>query len=328
MHVFNVFPLAILAQGSGLALSFSYAMAGASDVLGQLRTAFTGQQKRRSDENDEPAAKTASTAPSMADLTEALRLVMKEELSPLREDVQGLKAAMEEQKAQTGGLRGMVEVHAREIAEVKAKTIDNGEIVQLVKDTVKQQLESSNVVVATQLPNPAGKCTQSDKDDLDAGVKLQLRIQGKVERKEWNVLAATAFTQVGLNLAELGAKVLGGKNNKVYKGAPQTRITVKFNDVEDRQLCRSKLIDMENNFEPQATYKGNPVEVWRVEPLYVMYRQSRFFDNTKMLARRMGVKYEELDVNPKWDERTVYHKGELVGYQDLVSWEFVAVKGQ
>ena len=99
---------------------------------------------------------------------------------------------------------------------------------------------------------------------------------------------------------------------------------MKFNDMEEKSMCRNALVDIEDNFAPKAVCNGAPVEVWRVDPKYVKARQSKFFTAARMLARKKGLNFErEIDLNPKWDERTMCTKdGTLLGFQDIETWEF------
>ena len=164
-------------------------------------------------------------------------------------------------------------------------------------------------------------CEQNDADDEEAEMKLQLRIKGKIQRADYNVKVAEVLSSVQLGLAELGAKVMGGGYNEKLD---QTRVTVKFNDMEEKSMCRNALVDIEDNFAPKAVCNGAPVEVWRVDPKYVKARQSKFFTAARMLARKKGLNFErEIDLNPKWDERTMCTKdGTLLGFQDIETWEF------
>ena len=174
-------------------------------------------------------------------------------------------------------------------------------------------------------PMPSGLmvkgCEQNDADDEEAKMKLQLRIKGKIQRADYNVKVAEVLSSVQLGLAELGAKVMGGGYNEKLD---QTRVTVKFNDMEEKSMCRNALVDIEDNFAPKAVCNGAPVEVWRVDPKYVKARQSKFFTAARMLARKKGLNFErEIDLNPKWDERTMCTKdGTLLGFQDIETWEF------
>ena len=66
-------------------------------------------------------------------------------------------------------------------------------------------------------------------------------------------------TDMTLGLADLGAKVMGGQ----YKEKQDhTRVTVKFNDQDEKQICRSALIDIEDNFKPNAVCNGG--RLWRL----------------------------------------------------------------
>ena len=190
-----------------------------------------------------------------------------------------------------------------------------------VKECTEKVVSSMRSASCGPLLQVAKGCEQNDADDEEAALKLQLRIKGKVQRADYNVKVAEVMSSVELSLAELGAKVMGGGYNEK---TDRTRITVKFNDLEEKAMCRSALVDMEDNFAPKAMCNGGPVEVWRVDPKYVKARQSKFFTAARMLARKKNLNFErEVDINPKWDERTVCAKdGTLLGFQDLETWEF------
>ncbi len=190
-----------------------------------------------------------------------------------------------------------------------------------VKECTEKVVSSMRSASCGPLLQVAKGCEQNDADDEEAALKLQLRIKGKVQRADYNVKVAEVMSSVELSLAELGAKVMGGGYNEK---TDRTRITVKFNDLEEKAMCRSALVDMEDNFAPKAMCNGGPVEVWRVDPKYVKARQSKFFTAARMLARKKNLNFErEVDINPKWDERTVSAKdGTLLGFQDLETWEF------
>jgi len=120
----------------------------------------------------------------------------------------------------------------------------------------------------------------------------------------------------GMDLSKMGAKV----GNSTYKEQFQhSRITVKFNDKTDRDLCREQLVDIHNSFTPKVLYKGKPVEVWRVEPRYKHARNEKLFNRARMLARELGMRFEtDIKVQTSWDDRGIYnkHTEELLAYQD------------
>ena len=237
-----------------------------------------------------------------------------------------MNTKFQEQQGQITSLKSDMDTCKKTFDAHSAKI---SQIEQAMQQAVRKEVvECTEKVVASMrsascgpLQQVAKGCEQNDADDDEAALKLQLRIKGKLQRGDYNVKVAEVMSSVELGLAELGAKVMGGGYNEK---TDRTRITVKFNDMEEKTMCRSALVDVGDNFAPKATCNGGPVEVWRVDPKYVKARQSKFFTAARMLARKKGLNFErEVDINPKWDERTVSAKdGTLLGFQDLETWEF------
>ena len=79
-------------------------------------------------------------------------------------------------------------------------------------------------------------CQESAHQKAEAERLLQLRVSGAVKREDANVAMAQILESVEVDIAKLKAKV---KISKIVKD--KTRITVKFEDKEDRDAARWKL---------------------------------------------------------------------------------------
>ena len=138
-----------------------------------------------------------------------------------------------------------------------------------------------------------------------------------MKREDANVAMAQILESVEVDIAKLKAKV---KISKIVKY--KTRITVKFEDKEDRDAARWKVIDQENKYEPPAQYNCEPVEVWTVKPLLEINRDNTLHNAAQLVAHTLGMdKATDLVIDAK-TERSVRRKsdGELLVHQDKNDW--------
>ena len=309
--------------------AFGAAATGASGVFGGIM----GGQKRQSEFGDNAAKRSNEIPDNDAQFSwTAMRMMVQEIVNQgLQQQTTSINSKFSEQQKQIENVRQDV-VQCKTVLESHENKINH--IEQVMMSAVKTEVAAVKAEVESSmrsqscgpLQRVAKGCEQNDADDVEASMKMQLRIPGKILRADYNVKVAQILQSVDLELAKLGAKVLGG----VYKEKlDHTRITLKFNDEEDKNMCRAALIDFDDGYAPLASHEGKPVEVWRVDAKYVKGRQKKYFDGARMLARKLNLNFEtDIDLNPKWDERTVHnkHTDTLIAYQDLETWELCEPK--
>ena len=130
-------------------------------------------------------------------------------------------------------------------------------------------------------------------------------------------MMSKCLQSVGCDISKLKVKVT---NTKPVKG--KTRITMRFSDKSERDAIRWKLIDQDNNYEPQAEFNFKPVEVWTMKPKYEIERDNKLHNMATTVAHTLGLnKNTDLVIDTKHG-RTVCKKsdGVLLAHQDKNDW--------
>ena len=115
----------------------------------------------------------------------------------------------------------------------------------------------------------------------------------------------SASSARGATSSKLKVKV---PNTKLGKG--KIRITRWFSDKSERDATRWKLIDQDNNYEPQAVVNSKAVEVWTIKPKYEIERHTKLHNMAATVAHTLWLKKDtDLVIDTKY-ERTVCRKSD------------------
>ena len=89
-------------------------------------------------------------------------------------------------------------------------------------------------------------------------------------------------------------------NKKVAQG--KTWITIKFDDISDRDETLWKLIDEDNDYEPQAQHNSEPMEVWALKPKHELERDTKLHNMATTVAHSLWLnKDTDLAIDTKYE---------------------------
>ena len=260
-----------------------------------------------------PVGDAGFTGKQKEELAEILqRLVM----DPLKADIKALQDKQATQADEVAGLKSRVDVLA-------AKTVDNGDITELVKSEVKKQAEVIKAEMKAQSapssPRPshaiANPCAFSQADVDAVKDRLEIRVAAQIkDAQEAKDMLANVLAQASSSLEDVGATIVG--NPKYAKG--ESRVRIKLADKDARDACRERLVSGPPDYETKTKYKGQEVTAWLVRPRFEIMRDNRIYDAAGIECKSRGLNPADNKLDRKL--RVMTNGDQIVAHQCKETW--------